>query len=950
MASSVADWKCRMRAALMLLAVAVGSVVGLSPRVVLAANPWHEDLARHWAPCIFQAVQVSTANPLGRYDLITGVDFDGDTCGGNNWENADDKRKLDFPLLPYVYYSVIETRSHYYIAYSLFHPRDWRWYLASGAPGAGAPLPATHENDLESATLVILKDSGYGKLRLIGTVCHLQNYCFVTDAGIRPKSWAWDLASGELQVSFFEGRPCLFVEAGGHGIGGLGRAMRVDDSGAYTIGKKQYRFGSGAGVVYRCSTDPGYVPDAEPVAGASVVFRYGAHQGPQGRAQEAVCEYQLIPLMSSLWPLRHDVGGEGLFEETFDYEVAPGCTLEDLPVFIAADGQDPGANPPWARDATGDGLAMGEWFFRPAQAMERYLDEWPDRDMPGYNEYTWNPYIVGAGTVTSVRPEGDRTWIAGYPMRIEWEISSAGLRLSDAVRVSVSGNAGKTWRPISVSVGESRGRTNWNVTGPAGDRCILAVRAELQCDPDLEVVGYSPAFSISEPEAFTWSVLNAGDEAGPARSDAPAVYDPDGDRLVLFGGRSTDFHAHSDTWVFDFGSMVWGRAHDGLDGAPEARWAHAAVWDSWGRLLISGGRSAQYLDDTWAFDFDTALWHRLDTAGEDVRAGGVAVYDPVGDRMVVFGGSDGETARNDVRALGLSPELPEGAVRGGPPPVPGPAKAPVPPGDFQWTTLHTGGGTAPCARVDAACAYDDGRRWLIIHGGRGGPMQDEPLADTWAFSLETYEWILLHDGSGLAPGARWGHAAVANNRTGDLVVFAGTGVTAAYGDVWLFNPDRLDWIEIPGGVMGSGPAPRSGGAAILRPSGGQVVVACGRVAAGTGRDVWSMGLRSLTPPREQPVQGGDEPFDPGTTVWPNPSTGEVSMGLAISVGGHLRLAVYDVRGRLVRLIHDSRVPAGYRTFHWDGEASNGAGVAGGVYFFRASMNGRSYERPIVMLR
>ena len=935
MPSSVADPKYRMRAALVLLVMAVWTVAGLSPRTVLAVNLWHEELARHWAPCIFQAVQVSGANPLGRYDFVTGVDFDGDTRGGNNWENADDKRKLEFPLLPYVYYSVIETRSHYYITYSLFHPRDWRWYLAAEGPGAGAPLPATHENDLESATLVIVKDSGYGKLRLVGTVCHLQNYCFVTDAGIRPKSWAWDLSSGELQVSFFEDHPCLFVEAGGHGIGGLGRAMREDGDGPYSIGGKQYRFGSGAGVVYRYSEDPDYLPDAEP-SGAT------AH-GPD-------CEYQLVPLLSSLWPLRHDVGGSGMFEDTFDYEVAPGCVLEGLPVFIAAEGQDPGANPPWARDAMGDGLARGEWFFRPAQAMDRYLDEWPDRDMPGYDHYIRNPYIAGADTITVISPGGGSAWIVGYPMKIEWEITSTGPRLSDAARVYVSGNGGKMWRPVAVSAGEVPAHALWNVTGPAGDRCILAVRAGLRCDPNLTAVGYSPVFSISDPEAFTWSLLHSGGD-GPARSHTQAVYDPQKDRLALFGGRSADLDDHNDTWVFDFGSMAWHRIHEGLDGAPEARSAHAAVYDTrGGRLLIHGGCGVECLDDTWALDLDTGLWHRLNTIAGDRRTGGVAIYDPVEDRLVVFGGSDGETLRNDVRALRLSVEPLAAAVCGGPPPAPAPATGSASPGDLEWMTLHIGEGPAPSARVGGAGAYDATRRWFVVYGGRGGDLQHEPLADVWAFSLDTYAWMLLDDGSGHAPPARWGHAASLDDRTGTLVVFGGTNKATSYSDVWLFEPDRLAWTEVTGGMMGPWPAPRSGAAAVLRNPGGRLVIACGRGAAGFEEDVWSMGLRSPTSPRQEPVQAGDETLNPGSVVWPNPSIGEVSIGLAVAASGHLRVAVYDVRGRLVRLIHDAGISTGYHTFHWEGKASDGAGVAGGVYFFKVSIDGRSYERPIVMLR
>src|SRR5262249_51605176 len=52
-----------------------------------------------------------------RFDYITNFDFDGNWRGDDNWAHADDQK---FPLKAYVYYSVIETKTHYFLHYAAF--------------------------------------------------------------------------------------------------------------------------------------------------------------------------------------------------------------------------------------------------------------------------------------------------------------------------------------------------------------------------------------------------------------------------------------------------------------------------------------------------------------------------------------------------------------------------------------------------------------------------------------------------------------------------------------------------------------------------------------------------------------------------------------------------------------------------------------------------------------
>lgn len=120
----------------------------------------HKSLLRHWAPDVYQDFN-ARGKQLWPYDYITAFDFDGDWKGNNNWENANSGSKV-----PYVYTSIQETRSHYFITYNFFHPRD------VGGTGAIVDPIDSHENDLEGALFVIKKGGDYGSIEAVYTISH----------------------------------------------------------------------------------------------------------------------------------------------------------------------------------------------------------------------------------------------------------------------------------------------------------------------------------------------------------------------------------------------------------------------------------------------------------------------------------------------------------------------------------------------------------------------------------------------------------------------------------------------------------------------------------------------------------------------------------------------------------------------------------------------------------
>jgi len=167
-----------------------------------AGPPSREDLARAYAPVINQGVATNQ-------DYITRADFDGDWVGNNNWEN-----QPTGDLSAHVYYAVAETETHWFIVYSLFHPRDYTDDPCEESDGC-------HENDMESLQVIVQKDgSPYGRLQALETLAHSDLYLYSAGKEVSP---GFLKVSGEVRLE--EGHPIVWVETWGHGIYGKSKIL-----------------------------------------------------------------------------------------------------------------------------------------------------------------------------------------------------------------------------------------------------------------------------------------------------------------------------------------------------------------------------------------------------------------------------------------------------------------------------------------------------------------------------------------------------------------------------------------------------------------------------------------------------------------------------------------------------------------------------------------------------
>jgi hypothetical protein len=86
-------------------------------------------------------------------------------------------------------------------------------------------------------------------------------------------------------------------------------------------------------------------------------------------------------------------------------------------------------------------------------------------------------------------------------------------------------------------------------------------------------------------------------------------------------------------------------------------------------------------------------------------------------------------------------------------------------------------------------------------------------------------------------------------------------------------------------------------------------------------------------------QNNPNPFNPSTTI-----------RYSLKSREHVRIAVYDVRGGLVKVLVDEVRPAGNQKASWYGLNQNGARVASGTYFIKMTTADKQLVKKAVMLK
>jgi N-acetylneuraminic acid mutarotase len=338
---------------------------------------------------------------------------------------------------------------------------------------------------------------------------------------------------------------------------------------------------------------------------------------------------------------------------------------------------------------------------------------------------------------------------------------------------------------------------------------------------------------VYRPARNAWSPIQPSGTV-PRLNAHALVWDPDADQLLILGGYGAD---RSDgIWAYTpADNRITALAPNGP--TPVGRGYHSAVWTG-DRVLVFGGVGGRFdfFDDLWSYDPRENSWTELRPAGlgPTPRFYHSAVWDPVREQLLVFGGVDAY--------IGMLEDFWS-----------------YDPATNEWTELWPTGYQPP-SRLSASMVWDPSAgRVLLYGGGCGGCYRD----DLWSYDPDADAWQLMEP-PGARPVPRGGQGAVWDDASGQMLVFAGG---ESFNDLWSYRADANRWVRLTPAVT---LLPALGGArAVWDPARSQMLLFGGDSgAADPGRlDVVRV-YRSIGPGWEEiPTSGGPSVRTGHTAVW-----------------------------------------------------------------------------------
>lgn len=286
----------------------------------------------------------------------------------------------------------------------------------------------------------------------------------------------------------------------------------------------------------------------------------------------------------------------------------------------------------------------------------------------------------------------------------------------------------------------------------------------------------SPRTMVPDP----WHNLSENASPSPREGEA-LVYDPAEGYVLLFGG-ATGAGAQHDTWTFANGR--WTNLTPTLTRSPPSRFKAGVAYDAAdGYVLVFGGHTSTYLNDTWKWE--DGNWSEINTTtAPSAREDAMMAYDPADGYVVLFGG---ENVQNHL--LNDTWTYLDGA----------------------WTNITASIRLSPPTREAGAMTWDSTDGYVLLFGGSNDPRGD--LHDTWTFRGGV--WTNRTNLSAPTPSKRETPMMADDPIDGFVLLFGGLKFPSSLADSWAYS--NGSWTQL---AVAPSPPAVWGGEATWDPNGG----------------------------------------------------------------------------------------------------------------------------------
>ena len=362
----------------------------------------------------------------------------------------------------------------------------------------------------------------------------------------------------------------------------------------------------------------------------------------------------------------------------------------------------------------------------------------------------------------------------------------------------------------------------------------------------------------------SWSVITpSGGTVPSARYTADAYYDINTNSMFIWSGQGNQGALYNDVWVFNLVSNVWSRVwpDSNQSGVPLRRYGTASMFEpvSGKITTFAGFTSIGRFEDTWTFDVNSKTWQdRTNTPHPPKRCLHSGVYANDLGRFVIYAGQDDNGPRDDIWQCNLS--------------------------SFVWGNITPA--VKPPSRFWNSIIYYSGGN-ILIFGGLG----TAAMNDMWKFRMGTNSWEQISQG-GSIPGARWGHGGIYIASQDRMIIFGGEG-DSLYNDTWQYSNVSVIGIEP---------------------------------------------VSNEVPEGFKLEQNYPNPFNPVTKI-------KFSIPNVKAQMSNTRLSIFDAAGKLVSELLDKSLQAGEYEIGFDA-----SGLPSGVYYYRLESGSYKETRKMVLLK